>query len=268
VNAPSTISSPPCEELANLARDTAAQPDLAVVVPVRRGSSRIAEKCALPFGGEKTLVEWKLKQLIEVIEPSRIFLSSEDDRFLASGARLGVSLHKRPKHLAIGHVAPFCDVITGIVSDIPHAHIAWCTVVCPLMAPADYRASFQSYQENVIEGKYDSLVGVTPAKEYFWSDNGPLNYEASRNHTISQDLPNWHRVTNSVYMASKELMIARQYFLGERVYLQTLPKLAGVDIDVIEDYHIACAIHGIYAAETSKPDRDFAAFPRGLDDAA
>lgn len=246
----------------------AAKHDLAVVVPVRRGSSRIAEKCALPFGGEDTLVQWKLKQLIEVIEPSRIFLSSEDSGFLAMGASLGVSLHKRPQHLAIDHIAPFRDVITGIVRDIPHRHVAWCTVVCPLMSPSDYRASFQNYQNEVIDGERDSLVGVTPAKEYFWSDQAPLNYEASRNHTISQDLPDWYRVTNSVYMAPKDVMLEREYFLGERVFLQTLPKLAGVDIDVIEDYHIACALHGVYAGASLGSDRGTAPLCKRIDHAA
>ena len=222
--------------------------DLGIVVPARRGSSRIAEKCALPFGGEDTLIAWKLKQLKQVIPAERIYLSSEDDGFLEIARGLDVSRHKRPVHLATDHIAPFRDVITGIVQDIPHAHVAWCTVVCPLMSPRDYCGAFHAYAREVIDGEYDSLVGVTPAKEYLWSAEAPLNYEASRNHTISQELPDWYRVSNSIYMCRKDLILQREYFLGERPFLEQLPKLSAIDIDVIEDYHIAAALHAVYAA--------------------
>lgn len=223
--------------------------DLAVVIPVRRGSSRIAEKCLLPFGDEETLIEWKLAQLSQVIDPRRIYLSSEDEDFLKLGDRFGVSCHHRARHLAIDHIAPFRDVITGIVRDIPHTHIAWATVVCPLMAPQEYCDAFRAYHDHVISGERDSLVGVNLMKEYFWSRDGALNYEATRNHTISQELPDWYKVTNSIYMAPRQQILAREYFLGENPELQTLSRLAGVDIDYIEDYRIARALYTVYTED-------------------
>ncbi|QTD55412.1 acylneuraminate cytidylyltransferase family protein [Parasphingorhabdus cellanae] len=223
--------------------------DLAVIVPVRRGSSRIAEKCLLPFGDQETLIEWKLAQLTKVIDPQRIYLSSEDEAFLDLADRFGVSRHRRARHLAIDHIAPFRDVITGIVRDIPHAHIAWSTVVCPLMAPQEYCDAFRAYHDSVICGDDDSLLGVNLMKEYFWSRDGALNYEATRNHTISQDLPDWYKVTNSIYMAPRQQILAREYFVGDNPVLQPLSKLAGVDIDYIEDYRIAQALYAVYAED-------------------
>lgn len=220
--------------------------DLAVIVPVRRGSSRIAEKCLLPFGDQKTLIEWKLAQLCKIIDPRRIYLSTEDEEFLALGDRFGVSGHHRARHLAIDHIAPFRDVITGIVRDIPHTHIAWSTVVCPLMAPQEYGDAFRDYYDNVICGANDSLLGVNLMKEYFWSHEGALNYEATRNHTISQELPDWFKVTNSIYMAPRQQILEREYFVGDNPVLQSLSKLAGVDIDYIEDYRIAQALYTVY----------------------
>lgn len=220
--------------------------DLGVVVPVRRGSSRIEEKCLLPFGDQDTLIEWKLSQLVRVIEPSRIYLSSEDEEFLALAERFGVSQHHRSDYLSVGHQAPFRDVISGIVRDVPHKHIAWATVVCPLMSPAEYRNSFAAYREEVIAGARDSLLGVNFVQEYFWSREGALNYRADREHTISQELPEWFRVTNSLYMAPRDLILEREYFLGDDPLLQELSRLAGVDIDYIEDYRIARALYDIY----------------------
>jgi CMP-N-acetylneuraminic acid synthetase len=223
--------------------------DLAVVVPVRRGSSRISNKSMLPFGDADSLIEWKLSQLVKVIDPWRIYLSSEDDEFLGIARRFGVSCHKRDLRLATDHVAPFRDVITGIVRDIPHEHIAWGTVVCPLMSPQEYLDSFRQYYDEVICGDHDSLVGVNLMKEYFWSRDGSLNYEATRNHTISQLLPDWFKVTNSIYMCPKADILRQEYFLGARPAFSQLSKLSGVDIDYIEDYRVARALHAIYAED-------------------
>lgn len=220
--------------------------DLAVVVPARRGSSRIAEKCLLPFGDHDTLIEWKLSQLVKVIDPARIYLSSEDPMFLDMADRFGVSRHHRDPRLAIDHIAPFRDVITGIVREIPHRHIAWATVVCPLMSPQEYCNAFAAYRAQVLDGPKDSLLAVNPAKDYYWSQTGALNYEATRNHTISQELPEWFKVTNSLYMAPRSQILEREYFLGDNPVLQSLSKLAGVDIDFIEDYEIARALYSVY----------------------
>lgn len=223
--------------------------DLAVVVPVRKGSSRIANKSMLPFGGANSLIEWKLSQLVKVIDPWRIYLSSEDDDFLDLARRFGVSRHKRDLRLATDHIAPFRDVITGIVRDIPHDHIAWCTVVCPLMSPQEYLDSFRLYHDAVVHGAHDSLLGVNLMKEYFWSRDGSLNYEATRNHTISQHLPDWFKVTNSLYMCPREDILRQEYFLGPNPAFSQLSKLSGVDIDYIEDYRVARALHAIYAED-------------------
>lgn len=223
--------------------------DLAIIVPVRRGSSRIANKSMLPFGDEPSLIAWKLKQLSQVIDPRRIYLSSEDEEFLTIADRFGVSRHQRAMRLAKDHIAPFRDVITGIVRDIPHEHIAWATVVCPLMPPQEYINAFHSYHDQVICGPHDSLLGVNMMKEYFWANGRSLNYEASRNHTISQDLPDWFKVTNSLYMANKRDILRREYFIGDHPVMQQLSKLSGVDIDYIEDYRIARALYAVYAED-------------------
>lgn len=223
--------------------------DLAVVIPVRRGSSRISNKSMLPFGDAPSLIEWKLRQLTAVLDPQMIYLSSEDDEFLAIAERFGVSQHKRDLRLATDHIVPFRDVITGIVRDIPHAHIAWCTVVCPLMRPQEYLEAFRAYHDDVLHGPHDSLVGVNPMKEYFWANGRSLNYEATRNHTISQELPDWFKVTNSIYMSSRDQIMAREYFLGDNPVMHQLSKLAGVDIDHLEDYRMAFALHAIYAQD-------------------
>jgi len=220
---------------------------IAVVVPVREGSTRVKDKVTLPMTDQLNLIEWKLSQLKQIINPANVFLSSDSENLLSLGRARGVSLHRRDPFLCRGHEATFSEVITGIVQEIPYEHIAWVTVVVPLMSPEEYQAGFRQYLENVVDNQNnDSLVAVNHVKEYFWDKNRSLNYQADRNHTISQELPDWYRVTNGLYMMPRESILKVGYFLGPNPRLFTVSKLAGIDIDEWEDYQIALALRPLY----------------------
>ena len=229
--------------------------DLGVVIPVRLGSSRVAQKALLPVGPENiTLLAWKIRQLKKVISPENIYISTEADELKAIATEEGVQIHNRDHYLADGHKASFSEVIVGVVKDIPHDHIAWVTCVVPLMSPQEYLQGFREYKEHVLpdNSEYDSLVSVNLLKEYFWDDKGPLNYKATKEHTISQELPNIYRVTNGLYMASKKDMLKHEYILGENPYKSCVSKIAGIDIDEYEDYEIARDLTAIYKSNQSK----------------
>lgn len=215
---------------------------ITALIPARLGSSRVSKKVLLPFGQNETLLSWKIKQLKNVLPDDQIVVSSESEEILDIALKLGVGVHRRDYYLSDGHKASFSEVITGIVKDIDAEHIAWVTVVCPLMNTAEYQDSFNDYKDYVINGDYDSLVGVSAAKEYFWDKNGPLNYRANKNHVISQELPDWYKVTNSVYMSSKQDILKNEYLIGEKPYLKVLPKHCGIDIDDWIDYKVACSL--------------------------
>lgn len=227
--------------------------DLGVVVPVREGSTRIKDKVLLPFDDRLTLLEWKLEQLCQVIRPERIFVSTDSNQLKRLALPFGVSLHHRSSRLCRGHEASFSEVITGIVGEIPHEHIAWVTVVVPLMSPFDYRNGFQAYADQVVKQRnHDSLFAANLVKEYLWWEDKPLNYRADRNHTISQHLPDIFRVTNGLYMRDKESILRDGYFLGPNPYKFLVGKVAGVDIDVLEDFQIAKSLRDLYQSETSE----------------
>lgn len=229
--------------------------DLGVVIPVRLGSSRVSQKALLPVGPDNIpLLAWKIRQLKKVISPENIYISTESDELKTIALDEGVKIHHREFHLADGHKASFSDVIVGVVKDIPHEHIAWVTCVVPLMSPQEYLQGFREYKEHVlpVNTKFDSLVSVNLLKEYFWDDDGALNYKATKEHTISQNLPNIYRVTNGLYMSSKENMFKNEYILGVRPYKSCVSKIAGIDIDEYEDYEIARDLIGIYKSNEKK----------------
>ena len=224
--------------------------DLGVVVPVREGSSRIKEKVLLPIDGHLTLLEWKLEQLCAVLPPERIYVSTDSEHLKRLALPYGVRIHDREPRLCRGHDATFSEVISGIVKDIPHAHIAWVTVVVPLMGPNEYRDGFRAYRERVIEtSQQDSLFAANLLKEYLWWPDRPLNYHADRNHTVSQQLPDIYRVTNGLYMRDRVSILRDGYFLGAHPYKFLVSKVAGIDIDVFEDFQIVRSLQSFQAQQ-------------------
>ena len=201
----------------------------------------------LPFGpGQVTLLEWKISQVRDVLPPERIYVSTDSGRLKDIANSCGVSIHHRDPYLADGHRATFAEVITGIVKDIPYSQIAWITVTSPLHTADIYRAAFGAYQNEVLDHKrYDSLITVNLLKEYFWNQNGPLNYTADAHHPPSQLLPAVYRVTNGLYMRDRDSILKSGYFIGTNPLKFEVDKIGGVDIDTEEDYRIAKALFPI-----------------------
>ena len=221
--------------------------DISVIIPVREGSSRVKNKVNLPIFENISLLEWKIDQLLKVQKTNRIIISSNSDNIKGIAKNMGVEYHERSDYLSIGHQASFSEVITGIVKDIQTNHFAWITVVVPLMSPDEYRIGFELYIDNIIKSNgYDSLVAVNKIKEYLWNDNGPINYRADKFHTISQNLPNIFRVTNGLYMSSKNTTLELNYFLGSNPLKYIVSRLAGIDIDEQEDYEFSKSLVTYY----------------------
>lgn len=221
--------------------------DISVIIPVREGSSRVREKIFLPFHDEMSLLDWKIAQVRQVQDSSLIFLSSNSERVREVAERSGVQFLPRSDYLSTGHDATFTEVITGVVANVATPHFAWVTVVVPLMRPDEYREGFEMYLQQVVRDRsHDSLVSVNLVKEYYWDAERALNYRADRNHTISQELPDWYRVTNGLYMRSREDTLREGYFLGPKPCMHRVCKASGIDIDEYEDYEVAMAMKSFY----------------------
>jgi CMP-N-acetylneuraminic acid synthetase len=228
--------------------------NLSVIIPVRIDSSRIKEKIFLPFENQLSLLEWKIKQLKSISEKINIVVSSNSERVNDVAKKYNVTYHRREDFLCNGHQATFSEVITGIVKHIKTEHFAWVTVVVPLMSPIEYTKAFEKYFDIVLrrDNLYDSLVSVNLLKEYLWDEHKPLNYEANKNHTISQNLPNIYKVTNGLYMSDKVSTLNRGYFLGENPFKFEVSKIAGIDIDEFDDYEMSKELLNIYLKKNQK----------------
>ena len=215
--------------------------DLLAVIPARLGSSRVPEKVFQELSPGESLLERKIKQLRKILPRDRVVVNTESKVIAESAEACGATVMYRDHYYAEGHKATFSELITHVVSKLKCEHVCWAPFVVPFFEAEDFEESFAAYEEQVVIGAFDSLVSVVPAKEYFWDEAGPLNYQADHRHTISQDLPNWYRVTNGNYMASAENIMRNKYLLGRKVFIDVKSAKCGIDIDTVDDLEIARA---------------------------
>ena len=70
--------------------------------------------------------------------------------------------------------------------------------------------------------------------------------ESSYYFLVLEDLPNIYRVTNALYIYEKKKILKNEYFLGKTPFKFEVDKLAGIDIDEIEDYNMALHLLSYY----------------------
>jgi CMP-N-acetylneuraminic acid synthetase len=219
--------------------------DLIAVIPARLGSSRVKRKVLQDISPGVSLLKNKIDQLAKVLPKRNIIVNTESREIAQHVEKEGVNIHFRDPFYADAHKATWSELIVHVVTPIDAKHVAWAPCVCPFFDETEFMESFNNYEENVIHGKYDSLVSVTSLRSYIWSDTKALNYSPNKDCTMSQGLPAWYEVTNGNYMASKELMLIRAYVLGEKPFLDIRSQKCKIDIDTATDLSIARAFSQI-----------------------
>jgi hypothetical protein len=127
--------------------------DYCVVVPAREGSGRCKDKMVRPFYENMNLVEWKLRQLTEVIPKEKIYLSTNSKVIKSIATDFGVKIHHRDDYYCKGDIAPFPEVVHNVADFLPNDHIAWCPATSPLIPPEVYIDCLSHYHQNVVENK-------------------------------------------------------------------------------------------------------------------
>tara|TARA_B110000090_G_C13308245_1_gene418537 strand:+ start:69 stop:740 length:672 start_codon:yes stop_codon:yes gene_type:complete len=219
--------------------------NLCAVIPARLGSSRVERKVLREISPGVSLLKNKIDQLSKVLPKNKIIVNTESREIAQHVEKEGVTIHFRDPYYADAHKASWSELILHVVAPIEAKHIAWTPCVCPFFDEVEFLESFNNYEENVINGSYDSLVSVTSLRSYIWNNEQALNYSPNKDCTMSQGLPSWYEVTNGNYMASKELMLSYAYVLGEKPFLDIRSQKCKIDIDTITNLELARAFNQI-----------------------
>lgn len=213
--------------------------DITAVIPVRAGSTRIKNKNIRPFANS-SLLEIKIAQLKQVEYIKTIVVSSDSDEMLKIANNNGVMAKKRPKEFCDEQTRTFNDVVQYIAEKQVESEIMmWVPCVCPMITEQKIAEGIELYmmqQEGKIGGS-----GVCTArliKEYLYDEQGPVNFSVDK-HVRSQDLPNWHYITNGFFIAKTQQMIDWRFVYGPNPFLFEVNKYEAIDIDDKYDFEIA-----------------------------
>lgn len=214
-------------------------------LPCRAGSERISRKNTRPFAGyEGGLTAIKLEQLAACPEIDRIVLSTDDEEVISIARSLSeigtkLAIDKRPQELCQSSTSTD-DLIRYVPSVIPVGTVLWTHVTSPLVQPARYSEIAKAYRSALENGTHDSLMTVTPIREFLWTERGAWNYDREREKwPRTQTLRPVYAVNNAAFVLEAQLMAETLDRIGESPFLFELDAVESTDIDWPEQFDLA-----------------------------
>lgn len=211
----------------------------------REGSKRFKDKNVANFNtGEeiRTLLEWKLEQLLAVFPPERIILSSDSSDYLDLGSQFKVTLHQRNKNLVeSGSLAEnFRDVAKLVKTDFIYYANGPCN---PLIGPKRIKDFFKRIPPEDLDNGVFAVEEVTG--HVLFNDEW-LNFESGEGFLGSEENEKLFRVVWGLSCRSTKGLISQGSMFSLCKPTLVLPPWAAVDINHEEDLIIAEAFIGKY----------------------
>lgn len=220
---------------------------LIAFLPCRSGSERIPKKNTKKFYKyDFGLFENKIKQLINSKLIDRIIVSTDDveiiDYIKKNPLHDSLECHPREKNLSSSttttdELISYAGLL--IKSLYPNCNVLWTHVTSPFINSDIYDSAIKQYLE-MDKNKNDSLMSVTPLKNFIWNKEGPLNYDRKKiKWPLTQSLEKVYEINSGIFISSIESYILNNDRIGKSPCLYELDKISGFDIDWEEDFQLA-----------------------------
>jgi CMP-N,N'-diacetyllegionaminic acid synthase len=204
------------------------------IIPVRGGSKRVQNKNSKPFCGT-TLLQLKIRQLLEIQELDGVCVNSEDPELLDLAKSEGAETYLRDSFYASDTV-PMSEVYAAMVEPLACEHVLYATVTTPFLCADDCGSMIQAYHE--LAADYDSIHTATQVRDFLVRDGVPMNYDPKQ-FPRSQDLPDIKKLVFGVAILPRLTMIRRKSSLGEAPLFYSVEQLQALDIDTPLDFEVA-----------------------------
>lgn len=206
-------------------------------IPCRSGSERVPGKNTRPFAGfEGGLLELKLMQMTAVPQLEKILISSNDPVVLDYAARFArerdsrVTPSERPDEYGRSSTS-MGEFIHYIAELEEEGTIFWSHVTSPFITGAIYREGLAEY-ERALDRGHDCLVSVTKMQRFFWTEDGPVNYDNTvEKWPRSQDLTPLLEINHALYVMPFASMREMGDRIGRRPFFYDIDEHDAADID-------------------------------------
>lgn len=153
-----------------------------------------------------------------------------------------IKIDSRPEHLCTSET-DLRDLIIHSASVCSKDQVLWTHVTSPFFNSFAYEAVIKNYKEIILTG-HDSLLTGRSYKEFLLD---PVTHRLINNKTTlpwprTQDLQDLFEVNNAVFLAPIELF-SKGERVGENPFYMCSDKIASMDIDNMDDFKIAEALH-------------------------
>ena len=204
------------------------------IIPVRGGSKRVKNKNIRPIAGT-TLLEHKIKQLLQVPRLEAVCVNSDDDEMLAIAARAGAVPYKRDPYYASDTI-PMSEVYANMVEPLDCDNVLYATVTTPFIEAERYISAINLYSERGSE--FDSIHSTQRIYDFLIRDGIPLNYDP-KNFPRSQDLPDIQKLVFGFSILPRALMMEKKSSVGYNPKFLEVSAMEAIDIDTELDFKIA-----------------------------
>ena len=216
--------------------------NIAALVPVRKGSTRIPNKNMCMVGNE-TMLGRKLRQLKETNNITKIYVGTDGDELAEEADKYGVEVIYRDPVCCDESQASANMMIADFVKRVDCDIAVWLHVTNPFVESATYDSAVQKYLYECTRG-FDSLISVLALQEHLWTPTFyPLNYNPYKErHTLAKELPAYYKQTGAFFIQSHQAMKNSSYFFGRQPYLFKTTELEAVDINTPYDLKLVNAL--------------------------
>ena len=209
---------------------------ITAIIGVRKGSIRVKNKNIKPFG-DTTLLELKIKTLLDCQNIDNILVTSDCDKMLELANKYDVIVHKRDKYYA-SNECPTSEYFQYLGKLSPTYNVLFTCVTSPFVESSDYYNMIEKYKSKKFQLKYDSLIKCVKSNEFIFYKNKPIGFELD-NQPKSQDINNLFKSSMSCSILNKNILINNKSIIGKSPYFYDLnDNIKSLDIDTSSDFII------------------------------
>ena len=194
----------------------------------------------------KPLIFYTINEVLKILSPENIYLSSDSDEILNYGKKFNINLIKRPDKIS-GDQATSTDVIKHFIQKIQLEDkndytILYLQPTSPLRKSSHIKESLSMFKDN----NCDSLISVAyskefPNKTYIMNKNNRLEKMIiSKNKSeIRQELPDSYYPNGAIYIFNKHSFLKERSIPNNNILPYYMDEKYSIDIVTEIDLKIA-----------------------------
>jgi CMP-N-acetylneuraminic acid synthetase len=208
----------------------------AVVIPALDSNQYYPDGDLVRFG-DTTLLEWKISQVLGVVDKENIYVSTPSDKIIDLVQGYGVNFVKR------SHGTAPSQWIKESVEPIASEFVLWAHVTSPFISAGDYQRMLETFFN--LPENLDSLITVYKEQEYIFYQGIPLNFDIDE-YKGRKEIEPVYRNTNGCYITSRESYRQDRKYFGRSPHYYEVDKLTSLEIKDIDHYEMALNLLSMY----------------------